>query len=105
MKCEPWQSWEEDFLREVADTMPSHEIADKLERTSSSIKCKASRLGVPLRHNVEIRKWTTGETALLAHMSSEEIAKVTDRSIYSVRSKRYHHRLQSNEVRSNDTRT
>lgn len=29
MKCTPWEKWEEDFLREVAATMPVEVIAEK----------------------------------------------------------------------------
>lgn len=89
MKCIPWESWEEDFLREVASTMPVELIAEKLDRTMSAIWCKASRMEVRLTYYMKIKPWTEQEISLFKSSNSEDIAKATSRSIYSVRSKRY----------------
>lgn len=89
MKCIPWESWEEDFLREVSATMPAELIAEKLERTIPAIWGKASRMGVSLTYHIKIKPWTAHELSLFKSSTAEEIAKATSRSIYSVRSKRY----------------
>ena len=89
MKCIPWESWEEDFLREVSATMPVELIAEKLERTIPAIWGKASRMGVRLTYHMKIKPWTAQELSLFKSSTAEEIAKSTSRSIYSVRSKRY----------------
>lgn len=88
MYLTPWETWEEDFLRDVAGKMPTTEIMEKLERSASSIHNKAARLRVsllPQRH----RPWTKAELSLFENFTADEVAEATQRSIYSVRAKRY----------------
>lgn len=42
---EPWEGYEEQFIREVASYMPGDLIAEKLERSLQSIYAKASAMG------------------------------------------------------------
>jgi len=88
MRCERWQSWETDFLREVGGTMPIHLIAEKLERSYGSIYSKAAATGVDLIDLRRGRPWTKAEEFMFGHFSCEEIAEATQRSIASVRGKR-----------------
>ncbi|WP_326928781.1 MULTISPECIES: hypothetical protein [unclassified Citrobacter] len=85
---ELWQPWENLFLHEVGRTMPVHVIAEKLERSESAITRQASRIGAPLIRKMTGRPWTPAELHLFGRFSEEEIAKATNRTIYSVRSKR-----------------
>lgn len=85
---ELWQPWENLFLHEVGRTMPVHVIAEKLERSESAITRRASRIGAPLIRKMTGRPWTPAELHLFGRFSEEEIAKATNRTIYSVRSKR-----------------
>lgn len=88
MKCEPWQSWEEDFLRSVGGVMPTQMIAERLERTESAVETKAARIDVTLNLLPNRRPWTKAELSLFGRYSPEEIAAATGRTIFSVRSKR-----------------
>ncbi|NBF28304.1 hypothetical protein ACSTDE_05530 [Enterobacter hormaechei] len=81
-----WESWEEDFLREVAATMEPKLIAEKLERSEMSIWSKAGRLGLKLISS-DSKPWSETELALFSTHTPNEIAEVTSRSIYSVRAK------------------
>lgn len=85
---ELWQPWENLFLHDVGMKMSRSEIAEKLERSESSITRQASRIGAPLISKMTGRPWTSAELHLFGRFSEEEIAKATGRSIYSVRSKR-----------------
>lgn len=88
MYLTPWETWEEEFLRDVAGKMPTAEIMKKLERSASSIQNKASRLNVsllPQRH----RPWTKAEQSLFENSTADEIVESTQRSIYAVRAMRY----------------
>lgn len=85
---ELWQPWENLFLHEVGRTMPVQVIAEKLERSESSVTRQASRIGAPLISRMTGRAWTPAELHLFGRFSEEEIATATGRSIYSVRSKR-----------------
>ncbi|EDO5627578.1 hypothetical protein C2B34_18070 [Salmonella enterica] len=89
MKCTPWEKWEEDFLREVAETMPVEVIAEKLERTEKAVMTKATRIGAEMVSRLRGRRWTRAEVSLFDKFSAEEIAIATCRSIYSVRAMRY----------------
>lgn len=89
MKCTPWEKWEEDFLREVAATMPVEVIAEKLERTEKAVMTKATRIGAEMVSRLRGRRWTRAEVSLFDKFSAEEIAIATCRSIYSVRAMRY----------------
>lgn len=89
MKCIPWEKWEEDFLREVAATMPVEVIAEKLERTEKSVMAKATRIGADMVSRLRGKRWTRAEVSLFEKFSAEEIAIATCRSIYSVRAMRY----------------
>lgn len=81
-----WESWEEDFLREVATTMEPKLIAEKLERSEMSIWSKAGRLGIKLISSQD-KPWSKKELELFSSHSPNEIAEATSRSIYSVRAK------------------
>jgi len=83
-----WEPWEEQFLCEVAGTMPTETIIEKLERSSSSIQNKASRLGVSLLPE-PVRPWTDYERSLINKLPPEQIAEITSRSVFAVRSMRY----------------
>lgn len=85
---ERWESWEHLFLHEVSQTMPISLIAEKLERTRSSIYSKAKKLDVSLITKKAGRTWTQAEVSLFGRYSPEEIAAATGRTIFSVRSKR-----------------
>lgn len=85
---ELWQPWENLFLHEVGMKMSRSEIAEKLERSESAITRQASRIGAPLISRMSGRPWTAAELHLFGRFSEEEIAKATNRTIYSVRSKR-----------------
>ncbi|EDK9262272.1 hypothetical protein GHL18_19685 [Salmonella enterica] len=89
MKCTPWEKWEEDFLREVAATMPVEVIAENLERTEKAVMTKATRIGAEMVSRLRGRRWTRAELSLFDKFSAEEIAIATCRSIYSVRAMRY----------------
>lgn len=89
MKNIPWEKWEEDFLREVAATMPVEVIAEKLERSEKAVVDKARRIGADLISRLRGKRWTSAEVSLFEKFSAEEIAIATCRSIYSVRSMRY----------------
>ena len=88
MAWEEWYPWEEDFLRSVGGVMPLTMIAERLERTESSVETKASRIDVPLNITPTRRAWTQAELFLFGRFSPEEIATATGRTIFSVRSKR-----------------
>ncbi|HDX5341607.1 TPA: hypothetical protein ROI66_000449 [Citrobacter sedlakii] len=89
MKNIPWEKWEEDFLREVAATMPVEVIAEKLERTEKAVMAKATRIGAEMVSRLRGKRWTRAEVSLFEKFSAEEIAIATCRSIYSVRAMRY----------------
>lgn len=89
MKCIPWEKWEEDFLREVAATMPVEVIAEKLERTEKAVMAKATRIGADMVSRLRGKRWTRAEVSLFEKFTAEEIAIATCRSIYSVRAMRY----------------
>lgn len=89
MKCIPWEKWEEDFLLEVAATMPVEVIAEKLERTEKAVMAKATRIGAEMVSRLRGKRWTRAEVSLFEKFSAEEIAIATCRSIYSVRAMRY----------------
>ncbi|EHN1271673.1 hypothetical protein KHR68_004254 [Salmonella enterica subsp. enterica serovar Senftenberg] len=89
MKNIPCEKWEEDFLREVAATMPVEDIAEKLERTEKAVMAKATRIGADMISRLRGKRWTRAEVSLFDKFSAEEIAIATCRSIYSVRSMRY----------------
>ncbi|HCQ7755486.1 hypothetical protein [Citrobacter sp. 50677481] len=89
MKNIPWEKWEEDFLREVAATMPVKVIAEKLERTEKAVMAKATRIGADMVSRLRGKRWTRAEVSLFEKFSAEEIAIATCRSIYSVRAMRY----------------
>jgi hypothetical protein len=63
-----WESWEEDFLREVATTMEPKLIAEKLERSEMSVWSKAGRLGIKLIAS-HYRSWSKSELALFNALS------------------------------------
>ena len=88
MKCEPWEPWEKQFLKEVGNHMPIHTISEKLERTESAIYSQAAQLDVKLVSRMRGRRWTRVELFLFGRFSPEEIAAATGRTIFSVRSKR-----------------
>jgi len=95
MRCIPWESWEEDFLREVSESMPMAVICEKLERTPKSVIHKATRIDVHIPPGKANRPWTRAEVSLFCRLSTREISKATSRSISSVKTKRL--RLQSSE--------
>ena len=47
--AEKWESYELQFIREVAGIMPASLIAEKLERTHRAIQRMARKIGVSLR--------------------------------------------------------
>ena len=49
-RCRPWTASEERRLAELAGTVPRREVARLLRRSNESVRQKASRLGVSLRH-------------------------------------------------------
>lgn len=86
MKNIPWETWEEDFLREVGAKMTRDYISEKLERTPQAISDKASRLNIKLR--TIPRPWTKAELSLFGKFSNREIAQATNRSLDTVKQKR-----------------
>ena len=89
MKCDPWEQYEEDFLREVASSMTGDDIAEKLERTSSSVFNKASRLGIRLTAIKKCKPWNQIEEEMIEKLPAHIVAERTGRSIYAIRAKRY----------------
>lgn len=47
--ADKWESYELQFIREVAGIMPASLIAEKLERTQRGIQRMARKIGVSLR--------------------------------------------------------
>ena len=89
MKCDPWEQYEEDFLREVASSMTADDIGDKLDRTSSSVFNKASRMAIRLTSLKACKPWNQIEEEMIATLPARMVADRTGRSIYAVRAKRY----------------
>lgn len=89
MAQQPWEPYEEQFLREVGGYMSRETIADKLERTPNAIKNRARMLGVSLASERITTAWKPEETALFDSHSDKEISQITGRSARSVASKRY----------------
>lgn len=89
MKFEPWEQYEEDFLREVASSMTGDDIAEKLDRTSSSVFNKASRMGIRLTALKQCKPWNQIEEEMIATLPASTVAARTGRSIFAVRAKRY----------------
>lgn len=89
MKCEPWEQYEEDFLREVASSMTVEGISEKLERTTAAVTNKASRIGVKLSAKRVFKSWNKDEEAMISTLPAITVANLTGRSIYAIRAKRY----------------
>ena len=80
MKFIPLVSWEEDFLREVAASMPMAVICEKLERTPKSVIHKATRIDLHSPPGKANRPWTRVEAYLFCRVSTREKAKENFRS-------------------------
>lgn len=89
MKCDPWERYEEEFLREVASSMTVEDIGEKLDRTTNAIICKASRLGIQLSAKRVFKSWNKHEEAMISTLPAITVATITGRSIYAIRAKRY----------------
>ena len=89
MKCDPWEQYEEDFLREVASSMTVEDIGEKLDRTPNAIICKASRMGIKLSAKRVFKSWNKSEEAMISALPAITVANLTGRSIYAIRAKRY----------------
>ena len=89
MAQQSWERYELDFIVEVAGKMTTRNIAEKLERTESSIKNKAICLGISLAAVREVKEWMPEEVALFLSKSNKEICLITGRSQNSVANKRY----------------
>lgn len=85
---EPWEGYEEQFMREVAGYMPGSLIAEKLERSIQSVYSKASDMDVTLISNRPSRRWTETELRLLGRDADEKVAHLTGRTLKSVMCKR-----------------
>ncbi|CNI10655.1 Uncharacterised protein [Yersinia frederiksenii] len=85
---EPWEGYEEQFIREVASYMPGDLIAEKLERSLQSIYAKAAAMGMALIANRPARRWTETELRLLGKDTDEKVAHLTGRTLKSVMCKR-----------------
>lgn len=85
---EPWEGYEEQFMREVAGYMPGSLIAEKLERSIQSVYSKASDMDVTLISNRLARRWTETELQLLGKDADEKVANLTGRTLKSVMCKR-----------------
>ncbi|HHT8315334.1 TPA: hypothetical protein ACT24S_004773 [Yersinia enterocolitica] len=85
---EPWEGYEDQFMREVAGYMPGDLIAEKLERSLQSIYAKASSMGIALISNRPARRWTETELQLLGKDADEKVAHLTGRTLKSVICKR-----------------
>lgn len=85
---EPWEGYEEQFMREVAGYMPGSLIAEKLERSIQSVYSKASDMDVTLISNRLARRWTETEFQLLGKDADEKVANLTGRTLKSVMCKR-----------------
>ncbi|HHH1650993.1 TPA: hypothetical protein ACPZS6_001460 [Yersinia enterocolitica] len=85
---EPWEEYEEQFIREVAGYMPGSLIAEKLERSIQSVYSKASDMDVTLISNRPSRRWTETELRLLGKDADEKVANLTGRTLKSVMCKR-----------------
>lgn len=85
---EPWEEYEEQFMREVAGYMPGSIIAEKLERSIQSVYSKASDMDVTLISNRPARRWTETELRLLGKDADKKVAHLTGRTLKSVMCKR-----------------
>ncbi len=85
---EPWEEYEEQFIREVAGYMPGSLIAEKLERSIQSVYSKASDMDVTLISNRPSRRWTETELQLLGKDADEKVAHLTGRTPKAVMCKR-----------------
>ena len=89
MKCDPWEQYEENFLREVASSMTADDIGEKLDRTSSSVFNKASRMGIRLTSIKKLKPWNQIEEEMIATLPAHTVSEITGRSVYAIRAKRY----------------
>ncbi|CNJ55336.1 Uncharacterised protein [Yersinia rohdei] len=85
---EPWEAYEEQFIREVAEYMPGDLIAEKLERSLRSIRAKSASMNVTLLLSRSARRWTETELQLLGKDADEKVAHLTGRTLKSVMCKR-----------------
>lgn len=89
MKCDPWEQYEEDFLREVASSMTVEDIGEKLSRTTSAIICKASRMKIKLTAKKDIRPWTQWDDEMVLTQPIKIAADLTGRSANAIKARRF----------------
>lgn len=64
----PWTTTEEATLRRLAATLTAQQIAERLNRTRESVRCRASRIGVALAKVGDCRHGTKHSDALVEHI-------------------------------------